>query len=294
MWNILPALALTAMVSVCVAVNIANAADELIVSGPNGIGISTTDLNAEALRLQPQSRRVALGKPGSVGQLAANLYIRRVLAAGAEKAQLLTDPVVNAAMKLAQDRVLSDAMLARLDRTNTPTDAALDQFALTKYKSDPALYRLPEEINARHILVKSTTANAHTKADDLLLELKRGADFETLAKSNSDDAANAASGGDLGFFSRGQMASAFETAAFALTTANNISAVVETEFGFHIIKLIEKKPSGLRPFAEVKDQLRKETLDKLLSDGRDRESVRLLRDAKFDDAAIKAYAELPH
>jgi peptidyl-prolyl cis-trans isomerase C len=269
------------------------AANETIVAGPGGVDVTATDLKAEAQKLPPENRKSALGQPNNVGQLASNLYVRRALAAEAEKANLLADPIVAAAARIARDRVLSDAMLARLDATNTPPDAALDKFALAKYKSDPAAFALPEEVNVRHILIKLTTANARAKADTLLLQLKKGADFEALAKDNSDDAANAAKGGDLGFFARGRMVGPFENAAFALTKPAELSGVVETEFGFHIIKLIAKKPAGVRPFAEVREQLRKESLEKLLNDGRGRESMRVLRDAKFDDAAIKAFAELP-
>lgn len=118
----------------------------------------------------------------------------------------------------------------------------------------------PEERRAAHILV-TVSANASqaereaaaAKADQLLQQARRDpAGFEDLARKNSQDPGSAANGGDLGFFSRGMMVKPFEDAAFALKVGE-ISNVVKSDFGFHIIKLLAIKPSRILPFEEARE-----------------------------------------
>jgi peptidyl-prolyl cis-trans isomerase D len=124
-----------------------------------------------------------------------------------------------------------------------------------------------EKVRARHILVKTDAgaddakkAEARKKAEGLLARAKGGADFAELARKQSDDPGSATKGGDLGLFSRGQMVPPFEAAAFALEPGQ-LSEVVESPFGFHVIKVEEKKPAGARPLAEVRDEIVKTLTD---------------------------------
>ncbi len=282
-----------ALVALCMVHAVATAQPAVVVAGP-GIAVDSSDLNVDAQRIPLEARKKLLTKPENVAQMASNLYVRRALTVEAERAGLANDPMVAAAIRLAKERILSDAMMAQLDIKNTPPDDALDQFALARYRVNIKQYETPAQIRARHILIKSTTPEtkekAKEKAKNILSELKNGADFESLAKTNSEDA-TASKGGDLGFFPRGRMIAPFEAAAFALEKPGDFSEVVETEFGFHIIKLEAKQEATVKPFEEVRDQLRKETLANLLSDGRGRESQRLLNEAKFEQSAIEAFAK---
>jgi peptidyl-prolyl cis-trans isomerase D len=122
-------------------------------------------------------------------------------------------------------------------------------------------FTAPEEVRARHILIKlppaadeKARAAARTKAEDVLAKVKKGADFAKLAQDVSEDAGTAGKGGDLGLFSRGHMVPAFDTAAFALEPGA-VSDVVETPFGFHIIKVEEKLPGGQKPLDAVRDEI---------------------------------------
>src|SRR6266704_2821042 len=108
----------------------------------------------------------------------------------------------------------------------------------------------PEQVRARHILMKvaadagaDAKAAARKKAEELLAKVKAGADFAALAKESSQDPGSGAKGGDLGLFPRGRMTPTFEEAAFALQ-AGGVSDVVETPFGFHVIKVEEHRPGG--------------------------------------------------
>jgi peptidyl-prolyl cis-trans isomerase C len=112
-----------------------------------------------------------------------------------------------------------------------------------------------------------------------------------LAKDKSQDPGSAAKGGDLGFFGRGRMIKPFEDTAFGMAKAGDISEVIESPFGFHIIRLDEKKPAGLQPFAEVKDALLRQAQNEILNKGRVDERDRILKGAQFNAQAIEALAK---
>lgn len=122
-------------------------------------------------------------------------------------------------------------------------------------------YETQEQRHARHILIKTdknadekTVETAKKKAEDILARLKHGEAFEELAKKYSDDLGSAQKGGDLGFFGRGMMVKPFEEAVFALKP-HELSDLVKSDFGWHIIRLEEIRPAGFRPFDEVKDAI---------------------------------------
>ncbi len=121
-------------------------------------------------------------------------------------------------------------------------------------------FRLPERVHARHILLLTKGKSPdeikaiRTKADDLLKQVKAGGDFAALAKANSQDPGSAAKGGDLSWITRGQTVANFEKAAFTLKP-NEISGVVTTEYGFHIIQVLEHQQARVQPFAEVKNDI---------------------------------------
>src|SRR5262249_37611386 len=139
------------------------------------------------------------------------------------------------------------------------TDAEIaEQYELQKEDR----FTEPEQVRARHILVEvksgadeKTKAAAKKKAEDLQAKAKSGADFAALAKKSSDDKATAPQGGDLGLFPRGRMAPAFETAAFALPVGE-VSDVVETPFGYHVIKVEEHRQAGPKPLDAVRGEIR--------------------------------------
>ncbi len=130
------------------------------------------------------------------------------------------------------------------------------------YKENLARFMAPEERRASHILIKaekSASADekkaARAKADQLLAQLQKNpAQFAELAKKNSDDPGSATNGGDLDFFGRGAMVKPFEDAAFALKPGQ-ISGVVESDFGFHIIQLTAARGGQAQPFEAVRAQL---------------------------------------
>lgn len=129
------------------------------------------------------------------------------------------------------------------------------------YDGHKERFQQPEERRASHILVASEKLGkdkAKAKAEDLLKEIRKNpASFSDLAKKNSDDPGSASKGGDLGFFGKGMMVKPFEEAAYALKDGE-ISGVVESDFGFHIIKLTGVHAAKEKPLAEVKAEIEAE------------------------------------
>lgn len=192
---------------------------------------------------------------------AQTLVVQRELARQAELAGLQSEPKVAAALRLARDRILADALLSSAGG-GPPEAAALEKLALTQYNAAPEKFDIPEQIRASHILVDARSCEPEARARELLsLARAPNADFAALAKAHSHDPGSAARGGDLGLFARGKMTPAFEKAAFALGRPGEISDVVKTEFGYHIIRLDERIPARRRPFEEVRDQLVKSIAD---------------------------------
>lgn len=268
---------------------LAFAADPVVVEGA-GVTVTAADLASDMERIPPEARKAALSALDNVAQMASNLYVRRALAAEAERAGLASDPIVAAALRIARDRVLSDAQLARIDNANKPDAAAIDRYAASAYRGEPKRFEAPEQTRVRHILVKSGATDARAKAEKLLAELKAGADFEALARTNSDDPGSASKGGDLGFFAQGSMVSPFEVAVAKLKQPGELAGIVETQFGYHIIRFEERRAAGKLPFDEVKEALRSEATNAILSEARSREARRLVEAARFDRPAIEAFA----
>ncbi|MGF6368494.1 peptidyl-prolyl cis-trans isomerase D [Paraburkholderia sp. RAU6.4a] len=159
---------------------------------------------------------------------------------------------------------------AALSASVQPSDADLKKY----YDDNIAHFRTEGEVRASHILIAAPKdasaadkAKAKQKAEELLAQLKAHPDqFAQIARQNSQDPGSASKGGDLGYFGRGMIAGgqAFDDAVFALKK-DEISGIVQTDFGFHIIKVTDVKPAVTKSFDEVKDQIARELKTQLAS-----------------------------
>lgn len=186
------------------------------------------------------------------------------------------DPKIAAKFQLPESAEIEYVVLdaAALAAAATVTDADLQTFYKDNAKQ---LYTAPEERRASHILVKTgddmsaaDKAKAKTKAEQLLAEVRKNpASFADVAKKNSDDPGSAQNGGDLGFFGHKAMVESFEKAAFSLKKGE-ISDLVESPFGFHIIEVTDVRGGESRPFesvkADIEAQLRKQLGQKRFSE----------------------------
>ena len=143
------------------------------------------------------------------------------------------------------------------------------------YDENPKRFETPEQIRASHILIKpelsdpntdpnEAKAKAKAKAQELLRQIRDGADFAELAKAHST-CLSAANGGDLEFFPRGQATPPFDEAAFALEV-EQVSEVVETDYGYHIIKVTDRKEASVASFEQAKDNIIKQLTQKKQSE----------------------------
>ncbi|MBV5341572.1 MAG: peptidylprolyl isomerase [Deltaproteobacteria bacterium] len=184
-----------------------------------------------------------------------------------------------------RDLLISNFIETKFVSKTVVTEAEARAF----YDKNPDKFKQDETVKASHILIgvdakasADDRKKAREKADKLHKELAGGADFATLAKGNST-CPSSQQGGDLGFFGKGQMVPAFEKAAFALKPGE-ISAVVETQFGYHIIKVAEKKPASTIAFKDVKTKIEEylkgqkvnEAIQKYLTDARKSAKIEIL------------------
>ncbi len=171
----------------------------------------------------------------------------------------------------AKEVIVSNLVDSELNGKANVSDDEAKKF----YDENKDKFVTPESIRASHILIgvdqKASAADkkkAREKAESILKELKEGKDFATLAKKYST-CPSSAQGGDLGYFGKGQMVKPFEDAAMALKPGE-ISDVVETQFGYHIIKLTDRKPATTVTFNEAKDKiiayLKRQKMQKLIGD----------------------------
>jgi len=129
-----------------------------------------------------------------------------------------------------------------------------------QYQDEIDSYRVPERVKVRHILIKTQgkpkdeAPKLKAKAEGILDQLKHGADFADLAKKDSEDPGSGSKGGELGWIVRGQTVPAFEKSAFSLKPGE-LSGIIETEYGYHIIQVEEKQPGHTQSFEEVRPQL---------------------------------------
>lgn len=155
--------------------------------------------------------------------------------------------------QMAIQQLIEDKIVAGLE----VAEARADEF----YKANPEIFVQPEQVQARHILIRAEAeadaaakAEARKQIDEIRQKAIEGQDFATLAKTHSQDPGSKENGGDLGFFARGQMVKPFEDAAFGLKE-NEVSPVVETPFGFHLIQVTARKPAETVAYETVKPRI---------------------------------------
>lgn len=184
------------------------------------------------------------------------------------------------------------ADFARLRAQINPTDAELRKI----YDQRHDELKSPEGAHILHILIKvdqgapaPVDAAAKTRADDIARQLRAGADFAKLAKENSGDPSSSGKGGDMGWVDRATTVEPFDTAAFSMPLNTISDPIRSKEFGFHIIKVLGRRPAGYRPFEEVRDQLRSLTVDQQSKDRARDEITRIA--ARIKENKPKSAAE---
>jgi peptidyl-prolyl cis-trans isomerase C len=227
--------------------------------------IDFTAVDARVSRVPANRREGFMDSPKRIEQLLHSMLQMKQLAARARAAGLDQDPVVKADLQLAQDEILARKFVASQASAIQVPD--MSQAARERYTTQPEAFRVPASVDVRHILVTHEgrgDRTARAVAQELRTKILQGRDFdevatEAAAETGIDD-------GLLEGLTQGESVAAFDKAAFALAAPGDISDVVETRFGFHIIKLVARQDAQLRGFEEVRPaliaQLEKEFLDR--------------------------------
>jgi len=200
------------------------------------IALAETDLDPQFANLPPDQRRIAA--------LSALIDIHS-LANKAEADKIDQTPDFKQRMEFLRERALHNAYFKE-----KVADAITDADVKARYDKEIAAAPAVNEVHAYHILVKTKE-----EAEAIIKKLDAGASFEDLAKKESTDG-SAADGGDLGYFGPGQMVPEFEKAAFDLKVGSYTEQPVQTQFGWHVIKVVDKRPKQPPAFDKVKDQVR--------------------------------------
>lgn len=230
---------------------------------------ASADLGQQFAQLPPEQRRLAT--------LAALVDIK-ALAQKAEAEKLGDDAETARRIAFLRERALHNAYFEKHG-----ISAITDAEVRARYDKEVAAIKPVEEVHAKHILVPTKE-----EAEAAIKELDAGKDFDALAAEKSTGPTGP-QGGDLGFFGPGQMVPAFETAAYALEPGTYTKEPVQTQFGWHVIKVIEKRPQQPPAFEQVADQVRqvvmREKYVELVQAARADEAV------TYEDPALKSQME---
>ncbi len=228
--------------------------DETVLVSGQEVIITPHDLRLELKMLAPAQRRQVLEKRAEQQNTVTRIYFRRRMAQLAEEQGHLDDELVQAYLRRAREQLLAEWLPRRfVDELELPDFA---EAARAYYEAHLDEFTPKPQIRAGHILLKAPSEadreRRRPEAEALLAKLREGESFGELAREHSEDGSRFMDG-DLGYFGAGQMVPEFETAAFALAKPGDLSGVVDTRFGLHIIKLFDRPSTEPRPFAEVKD-----------------------------------------
>ena len=216
-----------------------------VVATVNGVKILSSDVEVARGQLPEQYRNLPMDQ---IYQPILNQLIRtKILSAQARADKLHETYTYKRRVSLVAERLLEEALL-----TKTVGEKVTDEALRSRYDKTSGSFPTKDEIRARHILVKT-----EAEADAIIKELTGGADFAKLAAEKSIGPSKA-NGGDLNYFSKGQMVPPFEEAAFALAKGEFTKSAVKSPFGWHIIKLEDKRQSKPPSFDESRARLGQE------------------------------------
>jgi peptidyl-prolyl cis-trans isomerase C len=232
--------------------------DHVLISR-DGISVTRADFDRYVrIRIPEEHREATLSRPGNARELIGQVFTSRMLAREAEAIGDLDSDELRWQVALQRDRLLAEALLVR---RIAEASAGSDWGALAQahYTANLGDFVTPERVGASHVLIRTggerTDAEALELAEEIAGRARAGEDFGALAAEFSEDPSAASNRGDLGRFGRGQMVPEFEEAAFALEQPGDIAGPVQSQFGYHVIRLNDRQASEQRPFEAVRESI---------------------------------------
>jgi len=217
-----------------------------VVATINGQPVHLSELEVAQQALPPQYRSMPL--QSVYAALLDRIIDSKLVVADGRKNKVGDDPAFKKRMAFVEEQVIQDFWLQR-EIAKKVTAEKLQQRYEERLKSMPP----EEEVHARHILVAT-----EDEAKAIIADLKKGESFEKIAKDRSTDKASGAEGGDLGWFKKTDMVKEFADAAFALKKGELSDTPVKTQFGYHVIKLEDRRKAPPPSFEELQDQIKEE------------------------------------
>lgn len=252
--------------------------------------ITQTDFRkAVDMNVAEAERGIFYASEKRVRDFLANMFGARKLAEEARRRRLSADE--QRILDEVSNRALAQMQLEYLVAQAAKPD--FEQSARETYLAYPERFVNPETVRVEHVLVSTkerSADEARTRAQDVLAQVRSGdRSFGAIAEAMSDDPSVKRNKGDMGFFARGRMVKPFEDAAFAMTAPGQIAGPVETSYGYHIIRFVERKPESKRPFEEVKNELIREAEQKFRGEviKNTYERIGKLDGIEVDNAAIE-------
>jgi peptidyl-prolyl cis-trans isomerase C len=214
-----------------------------VVARVNGDEIHRSDVMRELQMAGPQMQQLP---PQMIyPQILQKMIATKVVSQKGYADGMQNDAEVKQRVKNLEAQVVAEAYVHKQVEPKI-TDAKIKE----RYDQLSAKFKPQDEVRARHVLLKT-----EEEANDVIKQLKGGTDFAKLAEEKSKDTGSAKQGGDLGYFIHDAMVKAFADAAFAMKVGEISDKAVKTEFGYHVIKVEDKRKSSPPPIAEVKDQI---------------------------------------
>lgn len=227
-----------------------NKSNDFVVAIVNGTAITESGVKVFYTTLPPQYKKIPYQQIRD--KLIQRIIEQTLIAEAAIKSKLHEDKLIRKRITIARRGVLNEAYLSRIMKRELSETKVREA-----YQKSIALQPKQTEIRARHILVKTKS-----EATKIISLLRNGADFIKLAKENSIGPSGK-NGGDLGFFGKGQMVPPFSKAAFDLEKGQFTAEPVKTQFGFHIIKLMDRRIAGRDNYDQALSKIRNKLLDKI-------------------------------
>jgi peptidyl-prolyl cis-trans isomerase C len=238
--------------------------------------VSQAEYEAELKKLPPDLREGFANNPKRVNDLLVRMLVQKSLAAQARAAKLDAKPDVAMRLGLEVDRFLAAVELERIETAAAAEfDAGIarqETRARELYLVDKNRFASPPQVSATHILFdtkKRSSDDAKKLAEETRAKIAAGADMGKLAKELSDDPSASTNAGAIGWFSEKEMDPAFGAAAFALAKPGDLSQPVKSQFGWHIVRLDDKRPATVKSYEEARDAIMAELRRRFVEEKRE-------------------------
>jgi parvulin-like peptidyl-prolyl isomerase len=255
---------------------------DTVVASRGGVSVTMLDVDAALLGVPPRMRANVMNSPKRIDELVDRLLTTRQLAAEGKASKLDDNEIFRQAVKLQEERLLSEQDLSNLRETMDLGD--VEELAKERYQVNPGAYAVAGATSARHILIQTkdrSDEEARKLAKEVHDKAIAGEDFVALVKQYSEDPSKSGNDGLVPGADTDAMDPSFAEAVKKLEKPGDISPVVKSQFGYHIIQLVQRTPSQERSFAQVKDKIVKE-IDSSMRDVRVKEHIDQLKSMPID------------